>query len=53
MPNTAINVLSAVNAVLPGPGSKFAMQGKKVGLNPAVRKVITLSERAAGRNNQR
>lgn len=53
VPNTAIGVMAATNRVLPGPGSKFAMQGKQVGLNPAVAAAITLSERAAERNNQR
>ena len=47
------DMLAATNAVLPGPGSKFAVQGKDIGLNPAIASAITLSERAAERNNQR
>src|SRR5690349_20408874 len=53
VPNVASRVLAATNAVLPGPGSKFAVQGKDIGLNPAIAPVVTLSERAAERNNQR
>lgn len=53
VPNAANRVLAATNTVLPGPGSKFAMQGKHIGLSPAVSRAITLSERAAERNNQR
>ena len=53
MPNTTIDIMAATNRVLPGPQSKFAIQGRHVGLNPAVEKVIALSERAARRNNER
>jgi hypothetical protein len=44
--------MSATNRVLPGPGSNFAMQGRQVGLDPAVAAAVTLSERAAQRNNE-
>jgi short-subunit dehydrogenase len=50
-PNTAIGVMRATNKVLPGPGSKFAIQGKQVGLNPAIAAAAALNERAAERNN--
>ena len=52
LPNAAVAVMAATNKVLPGPGSKFAVQGKQIGLNPAVAAAATLSERAAERNNQ-
>jgi hypothetical protein len=52
LPNTAIGVMAAANRVLPGPGSKFPMQGRQVGLRPAVAAAVTLSERAAQRNNE-
>jgi short-subunit dehydrogenase len=51
LPNAAIGVMAATNKVLPGPGSKFAIQGKQVGLNPAVATAAGLNERAAERNN--
>lgn len=52
MPNTAVGLMAATNKMLPGPASKFAMQGKQMDLNPAVETAITLAERAAERNNQ-
>ena len=52
-PNTAVAVMAATNRVLPGPGSKLAVQGKQMQLNPAVSAAATLSERAAERNNER
>jgi short-subunit dehydrogenase len=51
VPNTAVAVMAATNRVLPGPGSKFAVQGKQMDLNPAVAAAASLNERAAGRNN--
>lgn len=53
VPNTAAAVMAATNRVLPGPGSKFAVQGKRLGLNPVVAAAATLGERAATRNNER
>ena len=53
MPNAAVAVMAATNRVLPGPGSKLAVQGKRMSLNPAVAAAATLSERAAERNNER
>lgn len=52
-PNTAMAVMAATNRMLPGPGSKFAVQGKQMELHPAVAAAATLSERAAERNNER
>ena len=52
-PNYSQRAMSAVNHFLPGPGSKFALQGRHMELNPAVQAAIGLNERAADRNNQR
>jgi short-subunit dehydrogenase len=51
VPNIASRVLAATNAMLPGAASKFAVQGKQIGLNSVVAAAATLSERAAKRNN--
>lgn len=53
MPNGAAKVMAITNRILPGPGSKFAAQGKHIGLNRAVAAAAALSERAATRNNER
>ena len=53
LPNAAIAVMAATNRVLPGPGSKLAVQGKRMALSPVVAAAATLSERAAERNNER
>jgi NAD(P)-dependent dehydrogenase (short-subunit alcohol dehydrogenase family) len=52
-PNTTINTLAAVNALLPGPRTRFATQGKHMPLPKLVRGVAALNERAAEKNNQR
>ncbi len=52
-PNAVSIALAAVNQMLPSRPSEFAVQGKHVGLSPALRAVVSLSERAADRNNER
>ena len=52
-PNTTIGALAAVSAMLPGPRTRFAAQGKHMPLPKLVRGVAALNERAAEKNNQR
>jgi short-subunit dehydrogenase len=52
LPNAMLGVMAATSRALPGPQSGFALQGKQVGLNRAVATAVTLSERAAARNNE-
>jgi NAD(P)-dependent dehydrogenase (short-subunit alcohol dehydrogenase family) len=52
-PNLAIAALRTVTRLLPPPGSQFAVQGQRMTLNPAIRAVVALNERAADRNNER
>lgn len=53
LPNVSQRTLSVINGVLPRARSQFALQGRHIELNPAVEAAISLSERAADRNNQR
>ncbi|HEX8027231.1 MAG TPA: SDR family NAD(P)-dependent oxidoreductase [Vicinamibacterales bacterium] len=52
-PNVAVGALSAINNALPGDGPDPAMPGAALPLGRATRAAITLSERAADRNNER
>jgi NAD(P)-dependent dehydrogenase (short-subunit alcohol dehydrogenase family) len=53
MPALSMAALSTASAMLPGPRTRFAMQGKQLPLPDAVRRVAALNERAADQNNQR
>ncbi|MEO7133702.1 MAG: SDR family oxidoreductase [Vicinamibacterales bacterium] len=52
-PNLAIGTLRGVQRLLPQQGSRSAVQGRQMRLNPVLRAAVTLNERAADRNNQR
>jgi NAD(P)-dependent dehydrogenase (short-subunit alcohol dehydrogenase family) len=52
-PNAIIAPLAAVSALMPGPQSRVAVQGKDLQLPKLVKAVGTMNERAADRNNQR
>ena len=52
-PNLVLAAWRSVHRVLPPPGSRFAVQGQHLNLNPVLQAAVTLNERAADRNNQR
>jgi hypothetical protein len=47
-----MRVMATVNRLLPGPGSTLAVQGRRLGLHPAIAAAAALGERAAARNNE-